>query len=80
MNPGDRILLISKTRAGKNVINNNRTNGWIVIRVQDSVMCLDDKPGLFISVDGTLGHASARWVCQENDPDFAITEVQSDAT
>lgn len=73
MNQGARILLVGTTRKGKNTIHNAGTNEWIVIRAQDSVMCLDDKPGLFISVDGTLEHASARWIHQENDPDFSTT-------
>lgn len=65
---GNRIVLIGKTRRGKNKI---REHGeyWDVVDRWDCVQCLDNKPGILVV---SIQDQDVRWVAVENDSHFDV--------
>jgi len=71
------VVLQGKTRKGKNRVREHGDR-WSVAREDESVMCLDDNPGLLLKVLNCkcLGckkwGPDSRWIRQINDVDFEI--------
>jgi hypothetical protein len=73
-NEGDTIVLIPKTRKGKNRLQNN-TNCWLVHKIQESVQRLRHTKGAFlieINEDGspTERFPHVKWIALPTDQDF----------
>ena len=73
------MKLRGKTRHGKNRVSQHGSR-WSVVREDDSVLCLDDKPGKWVeSIDCSCPTCEkwgqdGRWILDNNDPNFEIVE------
>ena len=71
------MLLRGKTRHGKNRVSQHGSR-WSVVREDDSVLCLDGKPGKWVvSIDCACSTCEkwgqdGRWIFDKNDPNFEI--------
>ena len=71
------MTLRGKTRHGKNRVSQHGPR-WRVVREEDSVLCLDGKPGKWVvSIDCACSTCEkwgqdGRWIQDQNDPNFEI--------
>jgi hypothetical protein len=63
------VTLVGKSQKGKNRIKEHGDK-WEVVREDDKVICLDDKPGMLLqSPDGYQ-----KWFALRDDKDFIMGE------
>lgn len=77
------VILEGKTRHGKNRVRQHGDR-WVVGRVSESVMCLDNEPGLLLAVLNCECSTCEkwgpdwRWIRQTDDPNFEILRKEND--
>ena len=68
MKVGDSLYLTARNRKGNNIIHRHGVI-WYVDVMQDSVQCLNNKPGALIRSQTN----DRRWIFQNDDTNFVVT-------